>query len=72
MDAELAHHGGALGFVLVGLDLPLELLGVVVGFLVGLRERVVVDVAIAVVAEPAEVGLRALLLLNGHRYNFYL
>ena len=44
----------------------------VVGLLVCLGERVVVDDSGAVVAEAAEVGFRSLLLFNSHCHDFSL
>jgi hypothetical protein len=68
----LAHHVGRFGFVLVGLYLSFELVRVVVGNLISLRKGVVECNTVTVVSETAEIRLGALLLVNGHSYDFYL
>ena len=72
MDAEFAHHCGALCLVLVGLHLAFQLLWVVVSLLIGLGESVVENDARAVVAEPTKVCLVTLLFLNGYGDDFSL
>jgi len=70
--ALLAHHMGRLGFVLVSLNLALELVGMVVGDLIGLGEGMVVSDAGAVVTETAEVGFGPLLLIDCYSNDFNL
>jgi len=72
LDTEFAHHLRRLGLVLVSLDLSLDLVRVVVARLISLSEGMMISDSRAVVAEATEVGLRALLFLNGNRHDFDL
>jgi len=59
LHSKLSHHGGALSFIFISLHLTFQLLGMVVSFLISLREGVMENSSNAVVPETAEVWLRS-------------
>lgn len=66
LHTHFSHHNSRLGLVLVRLDHTLVLFAMILESLVGLRERMMIDVASLIVAEATKVRLGPLLLLNLH------
>ena len=72
LNAHFSHHAGRLRLVLVGLHLPFELFGVIVGDLVCLGEGVVVGLAGSVISVTSEVGFGVNLFDHFNRHSFDL
>ena len=72
LSAELSHHDGGLGLILVGLDHALVLFWVVVSWLISLGECMMISLASAIISKTAQVCFLFACLLNFNRHYFNL